>query len=211
MKKFFVLIAALAASLYVADAQNLKQCLKTAPAELFLPADSLNREKLFNVTGSIGYSGAQTIFGDSVMISRVNDNFISFDYASACMEIKKIGGSIIVAKTVGNRFKESELYFYDASWNLNSSWIFGVKHSDYMPCDEEIRQNLIVRPDTMSMEDFESLKKSFDPFMVRVSLSDIEDKITLEPVCPLLFDEEKTRVQSLVRQKIFKWTDGKFK
>ena len=210
MKKL-VLFIALCIAYIGADAQNIREYIKTSPAELFVSVDSVGRAKMYDSMLQGAAPSAFTIFGDTIKINTVNDNFASFSYSGTDVQVRNVGDMLVVAKTYGAESRESELYFYDYDWQLKSSWIYGTKKSEMMPCDEAVLSVLVIKPDTMSASDFEDLKLFFDPMFVVAELSESTNELTLKPVCPLLSKEEKERLQPVLKQKTFKWTNKTFK
>lgn len=190
-------------------AQDIKDYFKSSPAELFESVDSTARVKMCSLIDEGSVNGAFTIFGDSIHINKVNDNFMSFAYSNAEVQMRNTGSMLVVAKTYAG--EDSELYFYDYDWKLKSLWVYGTHKSDMMPSDEEIFNALVVKPDTMSISDFESLKLYFDPLLVKAELSESDNELKLQPFCPMLTDEEKDKINTILKQKIFKWINKIFK
>ncbi len=193
-----------------ADAQNIKDYFKSSPASLFQNIDSVSRNIMFDKTDAVPYySGVKTIFGDSVMVNKVTDNFIAFKSSNLDVQMMLSDDVIIVCSTYAD--KNSEVSFYDTDWQLKSSWMYGTIHSKKMPSDEKIFDALVVKPEDMSEERFERLKLYFDPMLVRAELYDEGNVIKLTPFAPMLSDEEKTELKPVIKQKTFKWINGKYK
>ena len=193
------------------NAQTIKDYLKTCPTDIVMSLDSAAFSNISNLLEKGSYKGYITIFGDSVSMNQPNDNFITFEYSNVKVQVKIIDDAIVVSKTIGDEIKESELFFFDKEWNFKSSWIYGCKHSKMMPRDKEIYAELIVKPDTIDSSDFERLKTYPDPLLVSAELSEDTDEIILKPYCPLLTRDEKAELEPILKQKTFKWTNGKFK
>lgn len=210
MKKLVLFIMLCVATLG-SKAQTVKDYFKTCPAGIFVSLDSAACTNICNLLDKGQYNGYITIFGDSVSMKCSNDNYISLVYSNEKIQLKVIDDMLVLARTVGEEFKESEVTFYDKQWNLKSSWIYGTKNSEMMPDDKITFKDLVVKPDTLSVEEFERLKLFLDPLLVSAELSEFTNEITLSPYVPMLTDEEKKEISPILKQKTFKWTNRRFK
>ena len=206
---FAISLAALMSSSL--SAQDIKHYFTKSPSALFHPIDSLDRTQMCNLMDKGNSTGVITMFGDSVKMHKLTDSFIAFSHSNVDIQIKLSDDVIVIVRTYGKESRNSEVSFYDTSWKQKSSWIYGSVHSKQMPSDKKIYEALIVKPDTMSNDEFERLQLYFDPMFVTAELSADSDDITLKAECPLLTDEEKTKLEAVIKQKTFKWTNGKFK
>ena len=210
MKKIILFIFTCALTIST-NAQTIKDYFKTCPPEIFMSLDSAACTNISNLLEKGTYNCYVTIFGDSVSMKRPNDNYMSLEYSIVKVQLKLIDDVLVISKTVGSDCKESEVLFYDKEWNLKSSWLFGSKRSKMMPSDKDILKELLVKPDTMDVSEFERLKTYPDPLLVSAELSENTDEIIMNPSCPMLSDEEKAQIQQVFNQKTFKWTNGRFK
>ena len=210
MKKLILFIV-LCAVTVASNAQTVKECFKKCPPGIFVSLDSAACTNICNLLDKGQYNGYITIFGDSVSMKCYTDNFISLEYSNEKIQLKVIDDMLVLARTVGVEYKESEVTFYDKQWNLKSSWIYGCNNSEMMPDDKITFKDLVVKPDTLSEEQFERLKLFLDPLLVSADLSEFTNEITLSPYVPMLTDEEKKEISPILKQKTFKWTNRKFK
>ena len=138
MKKLLFIISALVLCQNI-SAQVVKDYFKNSPKELLISVDSINRVRMCDLKEQGLFGGAVTIFGDTITVIDMKDDFMSFSYSNADVQIRLADKkTIIVSKTVSAPLADSELYFYDTDWELKSSWIYGAKRSKMVPNDKEL-------------------------------------------------------------------------
>lgn len=129
---------------------------------------------------------------------------------SATLEMKLFSSSdgkdvLCLVKTFSAPEKESELVFFDSSWNqLNTSDLFSGVQLDKLP------GQLVQKPDTMSQERFEKLKILIEPEMTWNELNIGENSITFNLATPLMSNDDKKAVDAILVQRKFKWNGKTF-
>lgn len=106
---------------------------------------------------------------------------------------------VCVIKTMFAPEAESLVCYYDRSWQR-----IGVETLD------TIIDKFIHRPDTMSVAHYSDLCKMIEPIMVKSTLSISDNTMVKELSLPMLTKEEKASVKAVLKQRKFKWADGKF-
>lgn len=116
---------------------------------------------------------------------------------------------ICMVRSFGTPTMESRITFYSTDWKKTEER-FGLPDLTNAPL---MLNMLTERPDTMSTEKFREVKKLIEPVMVSANLhvEDNEPVISLSINSPLLTKEEYLRLNTIKKQKSFKWKEDKFK
>jgi len=102
--------------------------------------------------------------------------------------------AICFVRTIFGPAEESEVFLYDTRWNKLGE----VK----LPEDE-----LVIRPDTMDVQHFETLKLLLEPRMVKASVDKDDDMLNISLTLPLVNEDEKKKLAAILRQRKVKFSD----
>ncbi len=101
---------------------------------------------------------------------------------------------------------ESELHFYTRQWTEVL-----IKHCfERGRSLQELAPSLIVKPDSMSESRFAELKQLIDPIMVSASLSPENDSVDVSLSLPLLTEDERKQINTIILQRKFNWNGATF-
>ena len=115
------------------------------------------------------------------------------------------GDSVLcVIKTFRAPSKESEIRFYDQGWRQ-------LPISSYLAKDQ-YALGCYIKPksDTMRVEEYEELKSKLEPVMYVTEYLPTAQAFRVQVSLPLLSNEDKMKVQSILMQRKFKWILGRF-
>ncbi len=152
-----------------------------------------------------------TSFGDSAVITALNDRYIDVSLSSAVriqMRLLHLGNGkplICVARTYGNDRGETRVSFYDAGWNLKAVFCTDspCKYIKTIP-------SLTHRPDSMTEDRYAELLTFIDPRMVIAELSPIDDSLTMRLSMPVVGKGEENEMKSILLQRKLNWTGKRF-
>lgn len=145
-----------------------------------------------NVTNQLG--------GECVMDTLTHD-FVQVSLSEASvLQMKMVpqmsGDSILcVVKTLRAPEPESEVMLYNQHWQpLDMSHAFDG-------CSlQELQQQLMAKPDTMTESHYQELKAYVEPKMLHAQLSPNDNTLTLGLSLPLVANEDKKRISSILLQ-----------
>lgn len=209
MKKTIITIFALLLVLQV-PAKSVREMWLSMPDSLMSYVNNDMRKELLSFMDLGVKGGVKNLLSDTTTIDTITNDYLRLEAnASTTVEMKLLplqsGDSLLlVVRTFGGVDGESEAAFYDDNWNkLPSNNMFGDYDVDDMKCQ------LLQKPDSVSNEEFASLKSKFDPLLMKMSISPSSDELTLTLATPLMSDEEKQAVKPIIKQKKLKW-NGKY-
>lgn len=111
---------------------------------------------------------------------------------------------LCVIKTFRAPSKESEIRFYDQGWRQ-------LPISSYLAKDQYMLGSYIKpKSDTMRVEEYEELKSKLEPVMYVTEYLPTAQVFRVQVSLPLLSNEDKLKVQSILVQRKFKWVLGRF-
>lgn len=111
---------------------------------------------------------------------------------------------LCVIKTFRAPSKESEIRFYDQGWRQ-------LPISSYLAKDQYMLGSYIKpKSDTMRVEEYEELKSKLEPVMYVTEYLPTAQAFRVLVSLPLLSNEDKMKVQSILVQRKFKWVLGRF-
>lgn len=120
---------------------------------------------------------------------------------------------VCMVRTFSAPASESFVSFFSTSWQPIAS-DFGLSGVGVMQGTDAEASALLdaftERPDTMSVNRFQELKKLIDPVMVSASLSPVHPEITFSLSIPVATAEEKQQLSAILVQRKYKWEGGKF-
>ena len=120
---------------------------------------------------------------------------------------------VCMVRTFSAPASESFVSFFGTSWQPIAS-DFGLSGVGVMQGTDADASALLdaftERPDTMSENRFQELKKLIDPVMVSASLSPVTPEITFSLSIPVATAEEKQQLSAILMQRKYKWEGGKF-
>lgn len=111
---------------------------------------------------------------------------------------------LCVIKTFRAPSKESEIRFYDQGWRQ-------LPISSYLAKDQYMLGSYIKpKSDTMRVEEYEELKSKLELVMYVTEYLPTAQVFRVQVSLPLLSNEDKLKVQSILVQRKFKWILGRF-
>lgn len=111
---------------------------------------------------------------------------------------------LCVIKTFRAPSKESEIRFYDQGWRQ-------LPISSYLAKDQYMLGSYLKpKSDTMRVEEYEELKSKLEPVMYVTEYLPTAQAFRVQVSLPLLSNEDKMKVQSILVQRKFKWILGRF-
>lgn len=151
-------------------------------------------------------------FDDKTRLEMLTDNYLHLKSSSAShIEMKllpyenavdSVDSVVCVLASFGEEQPvESVIRFYTTKWN-----VVDIESPMNLNVSE-----LIVRPDTMSQERFDFLRRMISPLIFTGSLFPTENSMEIKISLPILSTEDKRSVAPLLRSKNLKWDGTRFK
>lgn len=207
MKKMrFLMVACLVLASMGAGARSMKDLLVSMPDSLVPFLDKNLRLELAELQEMGVKSEVTNLLGDTSVMDTLTNDFLQLRTSRvSTLQMKKLpvqgGDSLLcVVNTFAGPEKDSELWLYTQDWKP-------------VPCTFDLQSKvgvLVQKPDTMSEERFEKLKRMIEPNMVYAMLLQHENAIVLRPSLPLLSEEDKKQVNAIKMQRKFNWSGRTF-
>ena len=137
--------------------------------------------------------------GDTVRIERMTGNYLLVKLSkSSLLEVKLLdNNTLALVQTWKAPAAESKLRLFDLHWQGKVTVV---------ACKEDI-----VKPDTMSDEEFSDLKSLAVPRMKEYHLSVDDNSLSVSWNYPLLSKKEARLVETLLKTQILNWTGKDFR
>lgn len=198
MKKTLTLICLLACWL-CASAQSLREVWIDMPDSIILYLNRSQRTELADYVDMRAEPVVKNALGDTVRIERMTGNYLLVKLSkSSLLEIKLLdNNTLALVQTWKAPATESKLRLFDLHWHGKASVV---------ACKEDI-----VKPDTMSDEEFSDLKSLAVPRMKEYHLSVDDNSLSVSWNYPLLSKKEARLVETLLKAQILNWTGKDFR
>ena len=138
-------------------------------------------------------------------LDSLTNNYASFTLTKADkMQLmllqRSVGDTIIcLVRSFYGPEPESQVQFFSLDWK-------SITDKSLLP--NVTVDDLLQKPDTMTEESFQRLKKLIDPCLVFVSVYPQEQRLSFSLSKPLLSEADKKALDAIILQKSVKW-DGK--
>jgi hypothetical protein len=187
---------------------QMKDVFSVMPDSLLPYLTKNNRLDFIDFRASNMKAEVKNKFDEPCVMTMLTDNFLHIDLSkSSTLELKLLPVSdttqiICMVNTYAGEEKESVVKFYTTSWQC-------LPCTDYLTLP--VADDFFIRPDTMSVSDFNKLKKDVTPKLISAVLSDKDFTMVLSCGLPLLNKSEKKRYESILSSKKLSWNGIKFK
>lgn len=210
MKKIIIILSLLLSVMQL-PAKTVRQMWLEMPDSLIPYLNKNLRIELVDFIDLGVKSEVKNLLSDTTTMDTLSADYLRVRCnPSMTIEMKMLpkteGDSLLcVIKTFTAGDAESETELYDVNWQqLPSNNLFDAKSI------EANKQDLFYKPDTITNERYVELKSRIDPVMLKISLSPASNELTLSLAEPLMTNEEKLDVKSIIKQKKLKWDGEKF-
>ena len=198
MKKILIIIGFLTCWLGV-SAQSLREVWIEMPDSILPYLSKSQRTELADYVEMKAEPAVLSTFGDSVRIERMTNNYLLLKANEATrLEIKLLdNNTLALVQTWMAPAAESKLSFFNLQWQPKEAVV------DY-------KVN-IVKPDSMSDEDFADLKTLMSPRLKEYRLSADNNSLSVSWNYPLLSKKDVKRVTELLKSQVLNWTGKDFR
>lgn len=119
---------------------------------------------------------------------------------------------VCLVRTFKAPAEESEISFYDAQWKpLTGDYgLADVKNQDKTDA-EKLLSRFVQKPDSMTSERFDDLCKMIEPVMISASFDVAQPVMTFRLSVPLATPDDRKAVESILRQRKFRWDGSQFR
>lgn len=198
MKKILIIICFLTCWLGV-SAQSLREVWIEMPDSILPYLSKSQRTELADYIEMKAEPSVLSTFGDSVRIERMTNNYLLLRANEATrLEIKLLdNNTLALVQTWMAPAAESKLRLFNLQWQPKEA-VVAYKVN-------------IVKPDSMSDEDFADLKTLMSPRLKEYRLSADNNSLSVSWNYPLLSKKDVKRVTELLKSQVLNWTGKDFR
>ena len=198
MKKILIIICFLTCWLGV-SAQSLREVWIEMPDSILPYLSKSQRTELADYIEMKAEPSVLSTFGDSVRIERMTNNYLLLRANEATrLEIKLLdNNTLALVQTWMAPAAESKLRLFNLQWQPKEA-VVAYKVN-------------IVKPDSMSDEDFADLKTLMSPRLKEYRLSADNNSLSVSWNYPLLSKKDVKRVTELLKPQVLNWTGKDFR
>lgn len=198
MKKILIIICFLTCWLGV-SAQSLREVWIEMPDSILPYLSKSQRTELADYVEMKAEPAVLSTFGDSVRIERMTNNYLLLKANEATrLEIKLLdNNTLALVQTWMAPAAESKLRLFNLQWQPKEA-VVAYKVN-------------IVKPDSMSDEDFADLKTLMFPRLKEYRLSADNNSLSVSWNYPLLSKKDVKRVTELLKPQVLNWTGKDFR
>ncbi len=198
MKKTLIIICFLTCWLCV-SAQSLREVWIEMPDSILPYLSKSQRTELADYVEMKAEPAVLSTFGDSVRIERMTNNYLLLKANEATrLEIKLLdNNTLALVQTWMAPVAESKLSLFNLQWQPKEAVV-------------EYNEN-IVKPDTMTDEEFNDLKSLMYPRLKEYRLSPENNSLSVSWNYPLLSKKELKRMVDLLKPQVLNWTGRDFR
>ena len=198
MKKTLIIICFLTCWLCV-SAQSLREVWIEMPDSVLPYLSKSQRTELADYVDMKADPDVLNAFGDSVRIERMTNNYLLVKASKVTrLEIKLLdNNSLALVQTWKAPVAESKLSLFNLQWQPKEAVV-------------EYNEN-IVKPDTMTDEEFNDLKSLMYPRLKEYRLSPENNSLSVSWNYPLLSKKELKRMVDLLKPQVLNWTGRDFR
>ena len=198
MKKILIIICFLTCWLGV-SAQSLREVWIEMPDSILPYLSKSQRTELADYVEMKAEPAVLSTFGDSVRIERMTNNYLLLKANEATrLEIKLLdNNTLALVQTWMAPAAESKLRLFNLQWQPKEA-VVAYKVN-------------IVKPDSMSDEDFADLKTLMSPHLKEYRSSADNNSMSVSWNYPLLSKKEVKRVTELLKPQVLNWTGKDFR
>ena len=198
MKKILIIICFLTCWLGV-SAQSLREVWIEMPDSILPYLSKSQRTELADYVEMKAEPAVLSTFGDSVRIERMTNNYLLLKANEATrLEIKLLdNNTLALVQTWMAPAAESKLSLFNLQWQPKEA-VVAYKAN-------------IVKPDSMSDEDFTDLKTLMSPRLKEYRLSADNNSLSVSWNYPLLSKKDVKRVTELLKPQVLNWTGKDFR
>ncbi|QUB72579.1 DUF3256 family protein [Prevotella melaninogenica] len=198
MKKTLIIICFLTCWLCV-SAQSLREVWIEMPDSVLPYLSKSQRTELVDYVDMKADPAVLNVFGDSVRIERMTNNYLLVKASKVTrLEIKLLdNNTLALVQTWKAPVAESKLSLFNLQWQPKEAVV--------------VYNENIVKPDSMSEEEFADLKSLMYPRMREYRLSAENNSLSVSWNYPLLSKKDVKRVADLLKMQVVNWTGKDFR
>ena len=198
MKKTLIIICFLTCWLCV-SAQSLREVWIEMPDSVLPYLSKSQRTELVDYVDMKADPAVLNAFGDSVRIERMTNNYLLVKASKVTrLEIKLLdNNTLALVQTWKAPVAESKLSLFNLQWQPKEAVV--------------VYNENIVKPDSMSEEEFADLKSLMYPRMREYRLSAENNSLSVSWNYPLLSKKDAKRVADLLKMQVVNWTGKDFR
>lgn len=200
MKKSILLLAiTVIVAVMPCDARSVSEMWLSMPDSLLPYLSSSQRTELTDLVSMGVKPEVQNKLHDKTSIDTLTASYMRVRLSDvSTLELKMLpAGSdslLCMVTTVSGPEKESDIAFYDTSWQKTTVSIT-------LPA-------VTARPDTMSVERYDSLQRLLEPQMTWCRLSPADNTLTVAPSAPLVNKSDRQKLNAIMKERTLAWDES---
>lgn len=209
--RFLSVIFLLSVSMMV-HAQSMRALWLSMPDSILPYISKDQRKEMIDLADNSSKTEVNNLLNGKSVIDSVTDRYLAATVSGSFRIQMRLlpssdGDSLLcVVRTFLAPEPESELRFYTRQWTeVPMRRCFENGRSL-----QELASSLLVRPDSMPESRFAELRKLIDPIMVSATLSPDNDSIDISLSLPLLSNDERRQINTIVLQRKLNWNGTTF-
>ena len=197
MRKTFLLLFMLVVSATM-TARSMRSLWISMPPSVIPYLDKSKRLEMLDLIDIKAIAEVSNALGEPCRIDTLTGSFLSVQLSDvSSLQMKLLPTSerdtiLCLVQSYAAPAVDSRISFYSLDWKE-------------LPVPQPDLSLLIVRPDTMTAEEFTACKKFLDPLLVSFSLSAERNELTVTLSPTLLSKEERDRIEPIIMQRKYKW------
>ena len=219
LKKITTIILFVCVSTLAGAQTSMRQLWLTMPDSLCVYLDEGRRTELVDFIDMGVKSEVKNLMNGQSVMDTLTADFTQVQLSeSLTLQLKLLPVAdadtlLCMVRTFSAPAAESHVSFFDTSWKPLSGdfGLTSMRQPESDAAATAMVENFVSRPDTMAVDQFQSLKKLIDPVMLSAELSPADATITFSLSSPLTTREEQEQLKAILLQRKFKWQAGTFK
>lgn len=180
-------------------ARSVSDMWLTMPDSLLPYLSSSQRTELTDLAGMGVKPEVQNKLHDKTAIDTLTATYMRVRLSDAAtLEMKMLPAGadslLCMVTTVSGPEKESDISFYDTSWQKTTVSIT-------LPA-------VTARPDTMSVERYDSLLRLLEPQMTWCRLSPADNTLTVAQSAPLVNKSDRLKLNAIMKERTLAWDES---
>lgn len=203
LKKCFLLLLLAFVSSQMAFSQSIKEVWLNMPDSLFPYLNRSLREDCFTFKSKGLDLETDNLLKEKTAIDTCANDYMAVRLSkSASLQMRLLPyakGDSVVCVAVSYHIPEtdSQVSLYTKDWIKMSEISFDIGQ-------------LVSRPDTMGVDEYEDLLKLLDPYLVSASVSPSENSLEVCVSAASVSEEEKEKLKTILKKRKFVWTGESF-
>lgn len=207
MRRLFITICSVLLTATGLAQKTIKDVFMAMPDSIIPYINAAQRAELCKFSGAGDTLKIKSALNGEVFIDSISNTFARIMLNSATdLQLKLLPASdsaqiICAVKTLRKPVADSSIKFYTTGWSVING-TFGLPDRNDT---EAMLDCLTARPDTMSNDRYDELRRKIEPVIVSIDIANSGSDFTYRLSLPLLNKKEQDEMKAIIKQKSFNW------